>query len=156
MSNYIYIKSSLIGKKIVGISLLIFGVSCLFSNITLTFSLGITIFFVGIILISQRGIEINLEKRKIREFVYLLSFKFGYWIDFSEPEYISVFKMKFTDRRGNKTSQILKVNLFYKKNSHITVCETGDLDHALEIATYLKAILNVDILDATENESKWI
>ena len=156
MSNYIYIKSSLIGKKIFGVSLLIFGITCFFSNNSISFSLGITIFIFGIILISQRGIEINLEKRKLREFVYFLSFKFGYWIDISEPEYISVFKMEFTNRRGYKTSEILKINLFYKKTSHVTVCETGDLDHALEIATYLKSVFNVDILDATESESKWI
>ncbi|WP_395052885.1 hypothetical protein [Flavobacterium sp.] len=82
--------------------------------------------------------------------------KFGSWIAFENPAYVSVFKMKFTDKRGNKTGEIIKINLFYSDNKHLTIYETGNLIEAFSVANYVKEILNIKVLDATSNESKWL
>lgn len=92
----------------------------------------------------------------IREFVSFLGIKLGSWVEIKNPDYVSVFNMKFTDKRGNKTGEIIKINLFYPDNKHLTIYETGNLIEAFSVANYVKEILNIKVLDATSNESKWL
>ncbi len=146
----------LLSKKIFGISLIIFGIICLFSNATKSISLGITIIFIGLIFIVNRGFEINKSKYKLREFISFFGLKYGLWFDYNMPQYISVFKMKVTDRRGNKSSSVINVNLFDLDNRSQTVYQTGSIEDAFEIANFFKEVLNINVLDATTKESKWI
>ena len=101
MKTKIYLKDDLFGKKIFGFSLFIFGIGSLFYNNSKVIPFGIVTILLGCSFISYRGLEINLEKKVMREFVSFLGIKFGSWIDYKDPEYISVFTMKFTNRRGN-------------------------------------------------------
>jgi hypothetical protein len=146
----------LLSKKIFGISLIIAGINCLFSKTSVAISFGITIIFVGLIFVLNRGFEIDKSKHKLREFISFFGLKYGLWSDYQQPQYISVFKMKVTNRRGNKTLSVINVNLFDSNDRSKTVYQTGSKEDAFTIATFLKETLDVKVLDATTNESKWV
>jgi hypothetical protein len=150
-----YSKDDLISKKVFGISLLIFGICYLFSKTVSSISIGITSIYIGILITLIRGIEINPEENKLREFISFFGIKLGGWKNFKKPEYISVFKAKYYDGDGSK-NEILNINLFFEKNEHLTVYQTGDMEEAFKIADFFKEVLNVNILDATSSESKWL
>lgn len=57
---------------------------------------------------------------------------------------------------ANFSNNIYKLNLFYDRNQKIEAYRTDDLDDAFENAKYLSEVLNINILDATERESKWL
>ena len=156
MKAKIYLKEDLLSKKIFGISLIIFGFVSIFYGKSKSVSIAIVTIFLGCSFISYRGLEIDPEKKIVREFVSFLGIKLGSWVTFENPDYVSVFKMKFTDRRGNKTGEILKINLFFPDNKHLTLYETGNLEEAFEVANFIKSTLNINVLDATNNESNWI
>lgn len=50
----------------------------------------------------------------------------------------------------------MTLNLFYNRNKKIEAYITQDINDAFEKAKQIATILNVDILDATERESKWL
>ena len=49
-----------------------------------------------------------------------------------------------------------KLNLFYNTNKKIEVYKTEDLQEAFELAKHLADTFQIDILDATERETKWL
>lgn len=155
MSIKTYSKNDLISKKVFGISLAIFGICYLFSKTASSISIGITSIYISIVITSIRGIEINTKENKLREFISFFGIKLGGWKDFKNPEYISVFTAMYYDDEGSK-NEILNVNLFFENNQHMTVCQTGDLEFAFEIAKFFRETLNINVLDATTNESKWL
>jgi hypothetical protein len=155
MSIKTYSKDDLISKKVFGISLTIFGICYLFSKTASSISIGITSIYISILITSIRGIEINTKENKLREFISFFGIKLGGWKDFNNPEYISVFTAKYYDEDGSK-NEILNINLFFENKQHITVYQTGDLEVAFEIAKFFKETLNINVLDATTNESKWL
>ena len=79
-----------------------------------------------------------------------------------EIEYISVFSTTETiiikDFTGNTTTtdNIIVLNLFYNGNHRIKAYATTDKEDAFKVAKQIAGILKIDILDATEGESKWI
>lgn len=156
MKAKIYLKEDLLSKKIFGVSLITFGLSLLYYGNFKLISIGIVSFLLGCSFISYRGLEIDPEKKIVREFVSFLGIKLGSWIAFEDPDYVSVFKMKFTNKRGNKISEIIKINLFYRNNKYLTIYETGNVAEAFKVANFIKATLNINVLDATNNESEWV
>ncbi|MFY8181481.1 MAG: hypothetical protein ACOVLG_06870 [Flavobacterium sp.] len=48
------------------------------------------------------------------------------------------------------------LNLFYNGNKHITFYKTHDKNDAFKVAEKFKLIFNIDVLDATESEKKWL
>ncbi len=142
-------------KKIFGLSLIIFGISTFFSKNHSAISFGICIIYFGLLVSSVKGIEIDTETNKIREFISIYGIKLGSWKIAKKPEYVSVFTAMYYDDEGSK-NEILNVNLFLENKHHITVYQTGDMELAFEIANFFKEVLNINVLDATKNESKWI
>jgi len=110
----------------------------------------------------QEGSEINLSSKKYREIYAVLGIKFGKWKDLPPVEYVSVFKAKENKRvqglgaSANFSNEVYKLNLFYNRNKKIEAYITEDLEDAFMNAKYISEILNIDILDATERESKWV
>jgi hypothetical protein len=155
MSIKTYSKDDLISKKVFGISLLVFGICYLFSKNSSSIGIGIASIYIGILITSIRGIEINPEEKKLREFISFFGIKLGSWKNFKTPEYISVFTAKYYDDDGSK-NEILNINLFFENSQHMTVYQTGDVEVAFEIANFFKETLNINVLDATKNESKWL
>lgn len=79
-----------------------------------------------------------------------------------EFEYVSVFKTKENQTIRVITAEttlqndIILLNLFYKGNKHITFYKTQNRADAFKMAEEFKSIFNIDILDATESEKKWL
>jgi len=117
---------------------------------------------IGVFLMLQEGSEINLSSKKYREIYAVLGIKFGKWKDLPPVEYVSVFKAKENKRvqglgaSANFSNEVYKLNLFYNRNKKIEAYITEDLEDAFMNAKYISEILNIDILDATERESKWV
>jgi len=149
-------------KFIYGIGLLIIGVLFLIYNNNSQYILGLLSCIIGLYFLSKEGIEVNFKNKKYRHTKSLFNLSYGKWIDFPEIEYISVFKTTQTTRvwvssaSTNVTEKTIKVNLFYNTNQKIEAYETKNIDDAFKKAKDIAAILNIDILDATERESKWL
>lgn len=117
---------------------------------------------IGVFLMLREGSEIDLASKKYREIYSVIGVKIGKWKDLPEIEYVSVFKTNETKRvqgmgaSANFSNQVYKLNLFHNRNEKIEAYITDDLNDAFENAKYLAQVLNIDILDATERDSKWL
>lgn len=146
-------------KRFFGVLLTILGLGMLLT----TGSLMTLIFIViGLGLNVAEGSEINLSAKTFRTFNSLFGFKKGSWKTIPNFEYISVFKTKESQTVRVVTAEttqqynIILVNLFYNRNKHITFYKTTDKKKAFEVADHFKLALEIDVLDATEKENKWL
>ena len=118
---------------------------------------GISIFFI-----YRDGSEINLQIKRYRTFIEVLGFRFGKWEDLPEIAYISVFSttesvaVRALSAEAIIKNDIIVLNLFYNGNHRIKAYATTDKEDAFKVARQIAEILKIDILDATEAESKWI
>ncbi|WP_299128554.1 hypothetical protein [uncultured Winogradskyella sp.] len=144
-------------------TLIICGVLLVFNRI----NYGILLVALGsIIFYFRKGIELDLQKRIYRNFMSLFNHRIGKWKDLSDIEYVSVFSTKEFSLDPNlrvdhepgvsETFDVIHVNLFYDTNKKITSFRTQDKKEAFNVAEEIAQLLNVDILDATERESKWL
>lgn len=159
MNTIIYLKEVPLIKKILGIVFSCLGLFFfLFTNIVF----GAIFLVIGINLLSTEGSEINLENNTYRNVKSLFGKHFGKWQTCPEFEYVSVFKTKESQTIRVVTAEttvqndIILLNLFYKGNKHITFYKTRDKNDAFSVAEKFKSIFKIDILDATENEKRWL
>lgn len=159
MSTITYLKPVPIMKKTFGVSVGFFGITALVSGNVLYGSIAI---MMGINLILSERSEINLEFNTYRQLKSVLGLKFGVWKPCPKFEYVSVFKTKETQRVNvvtattNFTNEIIKLNLFYDGNKNITFYKIDNKTDAFKVAERFKLALDIDILDATESEQKWL
>lgn len=158
MHNLVYNKSIPTPKLIYGVGNVVIGIISLISGNTIGYMfLGLSLYFL-----KKDGIEFQLKNKKYRETINLFGLVFGKWKHLPEIEYISVFNTNQTTRvwvstaSTNVTSSVLKVNLFYNTNQKIEAFITENKDEAFQIAKQIASVLKLDILDATERESKWL
>ena len=144
-------------KLILGTLALIVGVISLFSSFK-----GFILIGMGIFLLLIEGSEFDFKNQKYREIKSVLGISFGKWKSIPNIEYISVFRTNETTTlrsrtaEANVSNEIIKLNLFYNTNQKIEAYNTYDIDDAFKKAKEIASLLNVDILDATERESKWL
>ncbi|WP_046757711.1 hypothetical protein [Kordia jejudonensis] len=118
---------------------------------------GISMFFL-----HKDGTEIDLTIEKYRTFIEVLGFRFGKWDDLPEIDYVSVFSTTETitirsrSAEANVKSDVIVLNLFYNGNHRIKAYTTKNKEDAFEKAKQIAEVLKIDILDATEAESKWL
>lgn len=155
-----YTREIPIFKRILSITLMLVGLYIfMFENIFV----GIMMFVIGLNLFVTEGSEINLSAKTYRKVKSILGAKFGKWEPIPQFEYVSVFKT----REGTEVSsmgatigtfknEVIFLNLFYKNNRHFTCFKTEDRSEAFQVAEHLKMALNIDILDATGPEKKWL
>ncbi|MCA1965560.1 MAG: hypothetical protein LDL23_02800 [Flavobacterium sp.] len=129
----------------------------------ITGSLMALIFIViGLGLNTAEGSDINLSSKEFRTFHTLFGVKVGKWLPIPNFEYVSVFRTKESQTVRVVTAEttqkyeIIQVNLFYNRNKHMTFYKTVNKEDAFEVANHFKLALNIDILDATETEKKWL
>ncbi|WP_400076117.1 hypothetical protein [Winogradskyella sp. R77965] len=158
MNSIIYNKPIPTPRLIYGVGLVVIGIISLLSGNNLGYmSIALSLYFL-----KKDGLEIDPENKKYREIISLFGFSFGKWQDLPDIEYVSVFKTCQTTRvwvstaSTNVTNTTVKINLFYNTNHKIEAYETQNIDEAFKKAKELASILNIDILDATERESKWL
>jgi hypothetical protein len=160
MNNSIlcYLRKVPVMKLVFGFVLFCVGIFCALTNSVFNLVLS----GIGVFLMLQEGSEINLASKKYRELYAVLGVKVGKWKDLPPIEYVSVFKTKENKRvqgmgaSANFSNEVYKLNLFYNRNKKIEVYITDNLKDAFDKAKYISEILNIDVLDATERESKWV
>lgn len=157
MEKFTFKRKLPIWKIILGSIAIGVGIVSIFSSFKGFISIG-----VGIFLLLIEGSEFDFKNQKYREVKSILGFNFGTWKPIPEIEYVSVFKTNETttlrqlSAEANVTNEIIKLNLFYNTNQKIEAFNTYNIDEAFEKAKEIASILNVDILDATERETKWL
>lgn len=159
MKTIVYLKEVPFLKLFFGIILGLFGLIG-FADGNIIF--GAIFLMIGINFILTEGVEIDLESKTFRTVKSIFGYNFGKWNPYPEFEYVSVFKTKESQRINvvtattSITSEIILLNLFYKGNKHFTIYKTTDKKDAFKVAEQLKSALDIDILDATESEKKWL
>ncbi|GEP52810.1 hypothetical protein FNO01nite_34820 [Flavobacterium noncentrifugens] len=159
MSIITYLKEVSTFKKILGPMFICLG---LFSIAMLSILFGVIFSVIGLNLLSTEGSQINLHNNTYRNIKSIFGYKFGKWQPCPGFEYVSVFKTKENQTirvitaEATFQSDIILLNLFYKGNKHITFYKTSDKVNAFETAEKFKSVFNIDILDATENEKRWL
>jgi hypothetical protein len=124
--------------------------------------LGIIFCVVSILFFIKSGTELALHTRQYRTFSELFGFRFGPWKALPEIDYVSVFKATETIivrdlvKDTKLKNDVIVLNLFYNGNHRIKAYTTISKEDAFKVAKQIAEILKIDILDATEVESKWI
>jgi hypothetical protein len=160
MKTMIYLREVLLMKKILAIVLIVTGIGIFFTNNMLV---GLMALIIGINLIATEGSEIDLENKTYRTLKSIFGINFGKWKPCPEFKYVSVFKTKegteinaYGATMGTFKNDVIMLNLFYNGNKHMTFYKTDDKIDAFKVAEHFKLALDIDILDATEEESKWL
>jgi len=157
MDKFIFKRKLPIWKLILGSAALIIGFISLFSSFK-----GFILIGMGIFLLLIEGSEFDFKNQKYREIKSVLGISFGKWNPIPNIEYVSVFRTNETTTlrsrtaEANVSNEIIKLNLFYNTNQKIEAYNTYDVNDAFKKAKQIASILNIDILDATERESKWL
>lgn len=158
MNKIIYLKEVPLLKKILGFGITILGIVSLTTNIIF----GGIFLVIGINFLITEGSEIDLDTTTYRSIKSLFGFHFGTWKPCPNFEYVSVFKttenqtIRVITAETTLQNDIILLNLFYSGNKHITFYKTRDKNDAFKVAERFKTIFNIDILDATESEKKWL
>ncbi len=156
MSTIVYLREVPFLKKVFGIAVGFFGVTALVSGNLLY---GFIAVVIGINLVLAEGSEINLEYKTYRTVKSVFGINFGIWKACPKFEYVSVFKTRESQRINVVTAttafnnDIIVLNLFYG-NKNITFYKTDNKTDAFKVAEHFKLALDIDVLDATESESK--
>lgn len=159
MNTITYLKEVPMINKVVGFALMGIGLFALTQLSFLNFGIP---FFIGLNFVATEGSQINLDNNTFRSIKSLFGIHFGKWVPCPAYEYISVFRTK-----ENKTIRVITaettwrnkvfvVNLFYAGNKYHTLYKSSDKEDAFRMAEHLKMVFNIDILDATESERKWL
>ncbi len=123
---------------------------------------GIVLLGAALKLSLREGVELKLDSKEYRKIYSVLDINLGVWKQLPAIEYLSVFKTIKNSRarviaaEANLGFQVYKLNLFYKNNKHIEVYVAEDFDEAFKVAKQIALALEIDILDATEAEKKWL
>lgn len=159
MSTITYLKEIPLMKKIFGIVIIIAG---LYIFLTTNIVFGLIFFAIGINLILREGSQINLENKTYRNIKSIFGMHIGKWQPCPEFEYVSVFRTKenqtvnVVSATTTFTNDIIHLNLFYNGNKYLTIYKTDNKTDAFKVAEHFKLALNIEILDATESEKKWL
>lgn len=142
---------------IYGSGLFLIGVFTIFDS-----QFGLVFIVASVYFFQTDGIEIDLIRKKYRKTINIFSLTFGKWKELPEIEYISVFKTTKSSRvwvssaSTKVTNSIVKVNLFYNTNQKIEAYVADDASDAFVVAKQIASALNIDVLDATSRETKWL
>jgi len=159
MNSITYLKDIPTVKKAFG---LLIGIAGLYIFLATNIVFGLIFLAIGINLILAEGSQINLDNKTYRNVKFIFGIHFGKWKPCPEFEYISVFRTKenqtinVVSATTTFTSDVILINLFYNRNKHLTFYKTDNKSDAFKVAEHFKLALDVDILDATDKESKWL
>ena len=160
MSVIVYLKEVPFFKKLFGVVLGLVGIYVFVSDSNVVF--GLIALAVGVNFVLTEGSEINLDNKTYRTVKSIFGINFGKWQPCPKFEYVSVFKTKETQRVNVVTAttaftnDIILLNLFYNGNKKITFYKTDNKVDAFKVAEHFKLALDINILDATESEKKWL
>ena len=115
---------------------------------------------------SYQGVIIDPPGNRYMKYDRFLTFRIGSWKDLSKPSYVTIVRIKLSNRRSapspivapedKKGARAFKVNLVVEGDERfIPICH-GSLEHMTGEALKLGKYLKVKVLDYTTHEKKWI
>ena len=146
-----------IWKLVLGSLALVVGVISLFSSFK-----GFLLIGMGVFILLTEGSEFDFQNQVYRKTKSILGISIGAWNPIPDIEYVSVFRttenttLRSRTAEANVSKEIFKVNLFHETNKKIEAYSTYDKRDAFQKAEQIGSFLSIDILDATERESKWL
>jgi hypothetical protein len=153
-------------KKDISIAKRFFGIVFTCLGLVMILSTGnfiaLILIVIGLGLNVAEGSEIDLSTMQFRTFNDLFGIKIGSWKPIPNFEYISVFKTRESQTVRVLTAEttnsydIILINLFYDRNKNITFYKTTNKEDAFKVADHFRLVLNIDVLDATGHERKWL
>ena len=130
--------------------------------------IGASVAFVlgALLTISYQGVIIDREKKRYLKYDRFLRIRIGSWKTFSKPSYVTIVRIKLSNRRtapspiiapeDKKGARAFKVNLVVEgKERFIPICH-GSLDKMSAEALRLGEFLQLRVLDYTTHEKKWM
>jgi len=146
-TNFLFIKKIGIYKKIPFSILLVLSVLLILLG---GYFYGLVLLGISLHFLMEEGVELDLSENKYRQLIAWYGIKFGKWQTLPLIEYVSIFetKKKSQVRAGGGNAAhfsevIFKLNLFYKKNKHISLFESEDKDMVLKIGDNISKILDI-------------
>lgn len=158
-ANFLFLNKNSFLKVFSGTVLSLFGLLLIFVS---ALFFGILFLISGLSLLIKTGVEIDIDNKKYRDIYSFFGLKLGKWKPLPKFDYISVFNAKLKYKTGITAVEhefkesIYRLLLFYNRNQKIIVYESKSKEKAFDKAKFLSDILNIDILDATTKEKKWL
>ncbi len=124
--------------------------------------MGAVLIALGLGLTTKEGSQINLTDKTYRVIKSVAGIEMGKWKPIPDFEYVSVFRTRESQTvnvitaTATTSSEVILLNLFYNRNKHITFYKTDNKEDAFKVADHFKLAFDIDILDATEKEKKWL
>lgn len=124
---------------------------------------GFISLLVGLVLsFANGGIQVDFATRSYREYYGVLKYKFGEWHEMPTIEYVTV----FIEQYGQNTSMVsiqrsykfskVKVSLIASRTQRYDGGYFNTKEEAMKAGLTLAKGLNIELLDYTEREPKWI
>ena len=148
-------------------------ISPLFALIALTFLFNgeyivasICFVLAGLLVFSYQGVIIDPGEMRYMKYDRFLKFRIGSWKDLSKPSYVTIVRIKLSNRRNapspivapqdKKSARTYKVNLVVEGDERfIAICH-GSLENMTREALRMGEHLQVRVLEFTTHEKKWI
>jgi hypothetical protein len=116
--------------------------------------------------ISYTGFSIDAEKRLIRQYDRFLWVYIGNWRPFPTPLYVTVVRIRLSDRRINpiplpmpdqgKSARTYKMNLVVDGEERYISLTHGSRMEMLTEGVKIAKLLNIKVLDHTTSEKRWL
>ena len=116
--------------------------------------------------ISFKGLNVDPETRRIRQYNRFLWFYFGKWVPFSSPLYVTVVRIKLSSSRvaplpflvlpQGKSASSYKMNLVVDGPERYYSLTYGQRHTMMEEALKIARLLGVKVLDYTTHKKQWI
>lgn len=159
MNIITYLKDIPTVKKVFAI---LMGIAGFYIFITSNILFGLIFMVIALNLILAEGSQIDLDNKTYRTIKSIFGIHFGKWKACPAFEYVSVFRTKenqtvnVVTATTTFTTEVILLNLFYNNNKHLTFYKTDNKTDAFKVAEHFKLALDIDILDATEKETRWL
>ncbi len=135
-------------------------------SINIIIGVFLTLITMGVLL-TKSGLEIDTEQNKLRRYSKIFGHVIGKWENIPELDYVTVVRVKMTAKKFQASSDLyvqasssnvkFRVNLV-TKDSKIRVIKviTCEMNEAINEALKIGNALDLNVLDYTSPERKWI
>lgn len=127
---------------------------------------AIGLVMAGLLAFSYQGVLIDATGQRYMKYDRFLSFRIGSWKALSTPSYVTIVRIKLSNRRTapspivapeDKTgARAFKVNLVVEGDERFIPICNGSREKMIHEALRLGVHLKLRVLDYTTHEKKWI
>jgi hypothetical protein len=138
-------------------------------NITLLLIIGAILILIGaLVYFFRSGILIDLNNQKYRHYIVLLGFVTGKWEVLPVINYVAIVRVRLSKLKFRPSEisfrqvdegfdMAYNVNLIFKTDSkRYLKVYSGDLDMAMEKASFLASLMKVNVWDSSTSQKRWI